>query len=222
VQAGQGTAGKAITSSVLTNPIIQAAAPTPIQDAFRVGYAPPGTVLNTGIANQLKAVAKMIYNRTTLGHSRQIFFVSIGGWDTHTGQLLGQQNLLRALVPAVRGFYQAMVNLGISNEVTLFTMSDFSRTWKPNSGGSDHAWGGHHFVLGGSVVGNTFIGGFPDLKLGAQSANDSGSQGRWIPTIALDQYGATLAKWFGATPTDIASVFPNLTRFAVPDLGFMA
>jgi uncharacterized protein (DUF1501 family) len=206
---------------VLTNPIIQAAAPTPIQDAFRVGYAPPGAVLNTSIANQLKAVAKMIYNRATLGHSRQIYFVSIGGWDTHTGQLLGQQNLLRAVVPAVRAFYQSTVNMGIANECTLFTMSDFSRTWKPNSGGSDHAWGGHHFVVGGSVAGNTFIGGFPDLKLGSQSINDSGSQGRWIPTIALDQYGATLAKWFGASPTDIASIFPNLSRFAVPDLGFL-
>ncbi len=222
VQAGQGTAINAIRSSGLINPIIQAAAPTPIQDAFRVGYAPPGAVLNTSIANQLKAVAKMISNRVTLGHSRQIFFVSIGGWDTHTGQLLGQQNLLRSVVPALRAFYQSTVNMGIANEVTTFTMSDFSRTFRPNSGGTDHAWGGHHFVLGGSVVGKDFYGGFPDLKLGATSVNDSGSQGRWIPTIALDQYGATLAKWFGASPTDVAQIFPNVGRFATSDIGFMA
>jgi uncharacterized protein (DUF1501 family) len=223
VQAGGGTAGKAITSSVLINPIIQAAAPTQIDNAFRVGYnGPPGAVLNSGIANQLKAVAKMINNRVTLGHSRQIFFVSIGGWDTHTGQMLGQQNLLRSLVPALRAFYQATVNMGIANEVTTFTLSDFSRTWRPNSGGTDHAWGGHYFVMGGSVLGNNFYGGFPDLKLGAQSINDSGSQGRWIPTLSLDQYGGTLAKWFGASPTDVTQIFPNIGRFATPDIGFMA
>jgi uncharacterized protein (DUF1501 family) len=137
VQAGQGTAGKAISSSVLTNPVIQAAAPAPIDSAFRVGYTAAGAVLNSGIAQQLKACAKMIYNRATLGHSRQIFFVSVGGWDTHTGELLGQQNLLRAIVPAIRAFYESTVNMGISQECTLFTMSDFSRTFKPNSGGTD-------------------------------------------------------------------------------------
>lgn len=222
VEAGQGTAAKAISSSVLINPIIQSTPRTEIANAFRVGYTSAGAPLNTSIANQLKAVAKMIDARATLGHARQIYFVSIGGWDTHTGELLGQQNLLRTLVPAMRAFYESMVAMGISNEVAMFTMSDFSRTFKPNSGGTDHGWGGHHFVMGGSVNGKNFFGGFPDLKLGAAGASDSGSQGRWIPTIALDQYGATLAKWFGASPSDVTQIFPNIGRFSTPDVGFMA
>jgi uncharacterized protein (DUF1501 family) len=217
VQAGQDTASSAIRASGLLNPILNSAVPSYIASAF--------TGLTTSIANQLKSVAMMIDQRATLGHSRQIFFVSIGGWDTHTGQgstAGGLVNLLNALVPALNAFYVSTVNMSVANEVTTFTMSDFSRTWKPNSGGTDHAWGGHHFVIGGSVVGNKFYGAFPDLKLGAASANDSGSQGRWIPTTALDQYGATLAKWFGASPADVAQIFPNLGRFATADVGFMA
>jgi len=221
-QAAQGTAAKAIGSSALINPIIQAALPTPIDDAFRVGYnGAPGAAINTALATQLKAVARMIYQRATLGHSRQIFFVSLGGWDTHAGQLATQQTLLRTLAPALRAFYQATVNMGVANEVATFTMSDFSRTFKPNGSGTDHAWGGHHFVIGGSVGGNKFYGTFPDLKLGAASNDDSGGQGRWVPTIALDQYGGTLAKWFGASVADVASIFPNIGRFSAADVGFM-
>ena len=214
VQSGQGTATNAINSSGLLNPILQSAIPSTISTPF--------TGLTTSIANQLKTVAVMINNRATLGHSRQIFFVSVGGWDTHTGELNGQQNLLNTLVPAMNAFYQATVNMNVANEATLFTMSDFSRTWKPNSGGTDHAWGSHHMVIGGSVQGNKFYGTFPDMKLGAASVNDSGSQGRWIPTISLDQYGATMAKWFGATPSDIAQIFPNVGRFSTADVGFLA
>jgi len=221
-QAAQGTAANAIASSALINPIIQATLPTPIDDAFRVGYnGASGAAINSALANQLKTVARMIYQRATLGHARQIFFVSLGGWDTHSGQLGTQQTLLRVLAPALRAFYQSTVNLGVANEVATFTMSDFSRTFKPNGSGTDHAWGGHHFVIGGSVAGNKFYGTFPDLKLGDASSDDSGGQGRWIPTIALDQYGGTLAKWFGASPADVASIFPNIGRFSTPDVGFM-
>jgi uncharacterized protein (DUF1501 family) len=115
--------------------------------------------------------------------------------------------------------------MGLANQVTQFTLSDFGRTMKPNSAGTDHGWGSHHFVVGGdgspsgSVAGNNFFGFFPNLAVGGP--DDSGSNGRFIPTTSIDQVGATLAKWFGASPTDIAQIFPNLTKFATPDLGFM-
>ena len=115
--------------------------------------------------------------------------------------------------------------MGLANNVTTFTLSDFGRTMRANSAGTDHGWGGHHFIVGGdgsasgSVAGGNFFGFFPDLTIGGP--NDSGNQGRWIPTTAMDQYGATLAKWFGASAVDVAQIFPNIGKFATADLGFM-
>jgi uncharacterized protein (DUF1501 family) len=117
-------------------------------------------------------------------------------------------------------FYQATVNLGVQNEVTTFSVTDFNRTFRPNGQGTDHAWGGHQLVMGGSVQGQRLFGTFPTLALAGPS--DTDSVGRWIPTTSIDQYGATLAKWFGVPAVDIAQVFPNIGRFATPDLGFMA
>jgi len=220
VQAAQASMGGALNASVRINPIINGTLPSAIQTAF-------GN-LNTGLANQLRTVARMVANRATLGHSRQIFFVSIGGFDTHTGQnqfqppnplVQGLAALYQQIGQAMAAFYQATVNLGVANEVTTFTVTDFNRTFRPNGLGTDHAWGGHHLVMGGSVAGNRMFGTFPTLALGGPS--DTDSLGRWIPTTSIDQYGATLAKWFGVPAVDIAQVFPNIGRFSTPDLGFM-
>lgn len=220
VQAAQASMGGALNASQQLNPIINGTLPSQIQAPFNG--------LNTGLANQLRAVARVIAQRATLGHSRQIFFVSIGGFDTHTAQnqfqpptpvFQGLAALYQQMGQALAAFYQATVNLGIQNSVTTFTVSDFNRTFRPNGQGTDHAWGGHQLVLGGSVQGQRVYGALPTLALAGPS--DTDSLGRWIPTTALDQYGATIAKWFGVPAVDIAQVFPNIGRFATPDLGFM-
>ena len=162
----------------------------------------------------------MIEQRATLGHSaRQIFFVSIGGFDTHSNQQGGHSNLMAQLSAAMTVFYNFTVAAGIADAVTQFTMSDFGRTFKSNGSGTDHAWGGHSLVLGGAVRGQRMYGAYPNLAL--SGPDDSGSSGRWIPTTSIEQYGATLGKWFGASSADLAQVFPNLSRFATADLGFM-
>ncbi len=233
--AAQQTMGVAIDSAVAINAITSAnpVAGNPIFEAFR-NPANPAQQLNTSIARQLKAVAKIIQGRASLGHQREIFFVSIGGFDTHSNQVAsingGANNgLYPQLSQALWAFYNATVGLGVANEVTTFTMSDFSRTQKPNGNGTDHAWGTHNFVLGGSVLGQNFYGTYPNLLLGSAGTDDSGNQGRWIPTTSIEQYGATLAKWFGASPTDVYQIFPNLDPgnpnarqlSLSPDLGFL-
>jgi uncharacterized protein (DUF1501 family) len=171
------------------------------------------------LADQLKMIAKMIAARNTLGMSRQIFFCSVGGYDTHGDQLTAHANLLTELNTALASFYQATVDLGVADQVTTFTASDFGRTFPVNNGaGSDHGWGNHQIILGGAVKGGDLYGHVPALVVNGPDDTD---EGRWIPTTSVDEYSATLAKWFGVTPTDMATVFPNLSRFATPDLGFM-
>ena len=182
--------------------------------------APHFANLTTNTAKQLYQVAKMIEARAVTGAKRQIFFVQLGGFDTHNDQLQRQQALFAELAPALKAFYDATAALGASSQVTTFTLSDFGRTLQPAAGGgSDHAWGSHHFILGDAVRGGDLYGEFPQLVLGGPS--DAEKEGRWIPSTALDQYGATLAKWFGASATQLAAVFPNLARFPASDLGFM-
>lgn len=179
------------------------------------------TVFPTGgMGAQLQQVAQIIQARAALGVQRQIFFCGIGNFDTHATQLATQATLLAGIGPAVAAFYQATVEMGIANDVTSFTMSDFSRTLQPNSNaGSDHGWGSHHFVVGGSVKGGALYGTYPTLALGGP--DDSGSNGRWIPSTSSAVYAATLAQWFGVTNGQLGTVFPTLSNFAVQKLGFM-
>src|SRR5215813_106841 len=175
----------------------------------------------TGIGAQLKQVAQIIQARSALGLQRQIFFVSLGGFDTHGGQLATQDTLLAQLSPALKAFYDATVEMGVDSQVTTFTESDFGRTFQSNTnGGTDHAWGNHYFVIGGAVKGGDMYGTFPTIALAGP--DDAGSNGRWIPTTSLDQYGATLAAWFGVNATDIVNVvFPDLKNFTNQNVGFI-
>jgi uncharacterized protein (DUF1501 family) len=173
------------------------------------------TFPNTDIGSQLSQVAKIIQVRASLGATRQIFFCSQGGYDTHSDQLGQHAQLLGSLAAAMLAFDNAMGQLGTTNNVTTFTESEFSRTFQPNgNAGTDHAWGGHHLVMGGAVRGGQVYGRFPTLAL--NTADDSGDRGNWIPAVSTDQYGAALANWFGLLPADSPYVFPNLTNFSGP------
>jgi len=180
-----------------------------------------GTVFPTdnSLADQLKMVARMIAARGALGAKRQVFFVSLGGFDTHDNLATAHPELMATLGDALGAFYQATVDLGVASQVTAFTASDFGRTLLSNTSGSDHGWGGMHFVLGGSVLGAAYVGTPP--VLGNGGVDDVG-QGRLLPTLSVDQFGATLGKWFGVSASDQASVMPNLANFSTTDLGFMA
>jgi len=173
----------------------------------------------TGIAAQLHMILRLIVAQSNLGMTRQIFFASIGGFDTHDNQLEDHSNLMKTLSDAVADFYNATVTLGISDKVTLFSSSDFNRTYNSNGKGTDHAWGSHHFVVGGGVQGGKLYGSMPIPRSGGP--DDTGDRGSWIPTTSTDEYAATLAKWFGVTPANMPLVLPNIGRFAKPDLGFL-
>jgi uncharacterized protein (DUF1501 family) len=178
----------------------------------------------SGLGYQLQQVAKLISLRETLDLRRQLFFCSLGGFDLHNNQLVAHAGLLSQLSEAMSAFYQATVSLGVESQVTTFTLSDFARTFRPNGGqGTDHAWGAHHFVMGGAVRGGDFYGAYPTLVPNGPDDADggSGARGRWIPTTAVDQYGATLASWYGVSGADLSAVFPNLARFGTSNLGFV-
>ena len=174
----------------------------------------------SGLGAQLQQIAQIIQVRAALGVQRQIFFCGIGNFDTHSNQLALQAALLSQISPAMLAFYNATVEMGIQQDVTSFTMSDFARTFQPNSNtGTDHAWGSHHFVFGGAVKGGQMYGTFPTIALGGPS--DSGSNGRWVPSTGSVQYAATLASWFGVPTAQLPTVFPNIGTFATPNLGFV-
>lgn len=174
---------------------------------------------DTDLGRQLNMIAKLIAARNTLGQQRQIFFCAVGGYDTHGDQLSAQAGLLTELSQGMNAFYNATVELGVDQSVTTFTASDFGRTLPTNGGGSDHGWGSHQFVMGGAVRGNRLYGTFPTL---AVNGPDDTEDGRWIPTTSVDEFSATLATWFGVSNSDLPTVFPNIGRFAHPNMGFLA
>ncbi len=168
------------------------------------------------LANQLRMIARTIAGRDALGARRQTFFVSLGGWDHHDEVLVNQANMLPVVSQAVGAFYHALELLGVQNNVTLFLASDFGRTLSSNGRGSDHAWGGNTFVVGGAVDGRKIYGAYPDLYAG--NPLDLG-RGRLIPTTSVDAYFAELALWLGVPPADLPLVLPNITRFYDPSSG---
>ena len=238
-QAYAGVAEQAInTSSLLNNAISNTASANHWSNPFPVKITPPegGAAFTSTLSPQLQMVARLIAAGSTplanggFGMKRQIFFCQVGGYDLHTGQtdyntndpsnvLVGAHtNLLAELSQSMNAFQRAMEQLGLSDNVTSFTASDFGRTFPSNGQGSDHGWGSHHLILGGAGNGQRTYGTFPVLTI--NGPNDT-STGRWIPTTAIDQYFATLATWFGVDPGNLATVFPNIGRFASPNLGFI-
>lgn len=202
----------ALRSAETVNRAINARLPL-VDTAFQGVYS--------GLAGQLRRVATLIAGREALGVKRHLFFTAMGGYDTHASQRSELARRLDELGPAMAAFQRAVDALGVAAQVTTFTLSDFNRTFRVNANdGTDHAWGGHQFVMGGAVKGGTFYGTFPSLAIGG--ADDAGDEGQWIPTTALDQYGASLARWFGVPAAELAQVFPSLPAFASQDLGFLA
>ncbi len=173
----------------------------------------------SSLGQQLRMAARLIQVRAALGMCRQVFYVSAGNYDSHNYQVDDQASNLRELSQALKAFYDATVELAIAPAVTTFTASDFGRSLGVNVDGTDHGWGGHHFVVGGAVRGQRFYGLMPSLRDTA-NPNDTGF-GQIIPTTAVDQYAATLAAWFGVSASEIADIFPSLSHFNSSNLGFL-
>jgi uncharacterized protein (DUF1501 family) len=222
------------TTAVLNGAIARTALSSFWTVPFPTKITPPagGGAFNSALTPQLQMVARLIEagSRSSaaggFGMKRQIFFCEVGGYDLHNGQTRGagqttlgaHANLLAELSQGILAFQRAMEQLGLSRNVTAFTASDFGRTFPSNGSGSDHGWGSHHLILGGAVKGQRTYGAFPALTI--NGPNDTNT-GRWIPTTAIDQYFATLAAWFGVDQSNLSAVFPNLGRFAAPNLGFV-
>jgi uncharacterized protein (DUF1501 family) len=176
------------------------------------------TVFDTtsSLASQLRMVARLISVRQALGAKRQVFFVSLGGFDLHDFLVTQHPGLLAQVGGALKSFYDATVELGVASQVTAFTASDFGRTFSSNGDGSDHGWGSHHFVLGGAVAGGRFQGQLPQLAI---NGPDDVGQGRLLPTTAVDQLAATLARWMGVSDSNLPLVAPNIAHYTQRDLG---
>ena len=170
------------------------------------------------LGTQLQTIAQIISVRQSLGMQRQVFFCSLGGYDTHADQLAEQASLFTELSQALAAFEAATVEMGVEKSVTTFTSSDFGRTLPTNGAGSDHGWGSHHLVMGGAVRGGSIYGSFPTLVV---NGPDDTGEGRWIPTTSVDEYAATLAQWFGVTRSNLPTILPNIGRFNNPNIGFM-
>ena len=232
------------TGNVLNSAITNTAATNYWTNIFPAKITTPNSAtapFTSSLSSQLKMIARLIEagNRAAgspnngFGMRRQIFFCQVGGYDLHSGQtsfdpnnpgntanvIVGAHaNLMAELSQSLYAFQRAMEQLGLSNNVTAFTASDFGRTFPSNGVGSDHGWGSHHLILGGAVKGGKTYGKFPTLTV---NGPDDTSTGRWIPTTSIDQYFATLATWFGVDNSNLTTVFPNIGRFTSANLGFV-
>ena len=214
-QAGDIVAS-ALNAAGFVNPLIN-----PPAGAAASPVAAPFAAVRSDLGQQLLRVARLVEARSVVGNRRQMFFVSLGGFDTHTNQRTEHDRLLAELATALKAFDDAMQAIGAGSQVTTFTVSDFARTLKVNnSAGTDHGWGSHQLVLGGAVRGRQTYGRYPQLALGG--ADDATREGRWIPSTSYDQVVATLARWFGSDDSALAAITPNLGRFDRRDLGFLA
>ena len=194
------------------------------QVSAALGGAPAGNFplfpSGNSLADQLRMVARMISVSSELGLSRQVFFVGMGGFDLHDNLLTQHPVLMGRVAAAMRAFYDTTVAMGVADKVTSFTASDFGRTLTSNGDGSDHGWGGMHFVMGGAVKGRRLYGRAPDV---GANTNDDVGQGRLIPTTSVDQYAATMATWFGVSASDLRTVLPNIGNYDAStwNLGFL-
>ena len=209
----------AASQNVMSNALKSAAVLNPVLTATNSSVAAYFGGLTSNFAGQLLAIAKIIEARASFGAQRQVFLATLGSFDTHTAELVTQQSLYSQLDAGLGAFHSAMAGIGAVNDVTSFTLSEFSRTFQANTGGgSDHGWGSHHLVVGGAVKGGKLYGTMPTLALGGP---DDVGQGRWIPSTAVDQYAATLASWFGADAAALKTVLPNLSAFSPSTLTFL-
>ncbi|WP_288252474.1 DUF1501 domain-containing protein [uncultured Hydrogenophaga sp.] len=200
-------------------------------NAFPANSAPfTNFPANNGLASQLRLVARLIAARNQLGSKRQVFFVSLGGFDLHDNLLGGQATNMERLSSALTAFHQATVDLGVADKVTAFTASDFGRTLTSNGDGSDHGWGSHHLMVGGAVRGAAFYGKAPPVSVTNSNVDSFDQwhvgQGRLLPSTSVTQYAATLARWFGVDPGELGQVLPYVGNFGSVDypvdMGFMA
>lgn len=213
---------RAISSQSILSGAMLAAGPTGVPNPTSYINPATGVAATNPLAVQLQTVARIIGGRSALGAKRQVFYVTLGGFDTHDRQKIQQADLMARLAHALAYFdtiLAALQGTDLRRQVTTFTASDFGRTFTSNGDGTDHGWGAHHFVVGGAVRGRDIYGAFPASGLG--HVLDVGS-GSLLPTISVDQYGATLAKWFGVPDSQLGEVFPNLANFTQRDLGFMS
>ena len=219
------TTGRSIGAATSLNSAFASSAVTGVAAAPAYRNPITGATETNSLAVQLQTVARMIAAAPTLGLRRQVFFVSLGGWDTHDFQNAAQGNNLSKVAHALSYFDGALGNLGgvnMRSAVTTFTASDFSRTFTTNGDGTDHAWGGHHLVMGGAVRGGDIYGQYPTLgvDLGA-FRNPDMTRNHLIPTTSVDQYAATMGRWLGVSETSLDLIFPNLRNMASRGLGFL-
>lgn len=227
----EGMVGESLAATAVDGSTTATTLDTHFNNAFAGAEA--GIAVNNTFTNQMKLVARLIAGNAALGNTRQIFFVSQGGYDTHTTQIPdtgntfagGHTGLMNTLNRTLKGFADSLKAIGAWDSTVAFSASDFTRTFTANktdaSAGSDHAWGGHHFVLGGPVRGGRIYGKFPVLLTGTttNSIDATGSSGRWIPSTSVDQYSAVLASWLGVPADSLLEIFPNLTRFTAAPFG---
>jgi uncharacterized protein (DUF1501 family) len=207
--------------SVASSALLQTALANTSVPAIAASEIVPGagsTLDRDSLARQLRMVARLIAAGQSLGMRRQVFMVGIGGFDSHANQMRDQPVLMARVAQSVNYFLTSLNSMGMLNNVTLFTASEFGRTLSSNGAGSDHGWGSHHFIAGGAVKGRDIYGRFPVTALG--TADDMGS-GRLLPSTSVTQYAATLGAWMGLSPSELLSVLPNLGNFSMTGLNFV-